>query len=60
MSLMTAAQLAALLISGTVASWIGIRNLYYLVAVLLILIAIVGYQYKRTRGMAESKASPAV
>lgn len=57
MSLMTAAQLAALLISGTVASWIGIRNLYYLVAVLLILIAMVGYQYKRTRGMAESKAS---
>jgi MFS family permease len=57
MSLMTAAQLASFLIGGAVASWIGIRNLYYLVALALILIAIAGYWYKRTHSVAETKAS---
>jgi len=59
MSLMTAAQLASFLIGGAVASWIGIRNLYYLVALALILIAIVGYWYKRAHSVADTKASSA-
>lgn len=56
MSLMTAAQLASFLIGGAVASWMGIRNLYYLAAIALILIAIVGYWYRRLHSVAEAKA----
>jgi DHA3 family macrolide efflux protein-like MFS transporter len=47
MSLMTTAQLAAFLIAGTLAAWIGVRNLYYLVAATLILIAVIGYGFKK-------------
>jgi MFS family permease len=50
MSLMTAAQLGAFLIAGTLANWVGIRNLYFMVAVTLILISIFGYGYKRAMG----------
>ena len=56
MSVMTAAQLAAFLIAGAVAGWIGIRSLYYLVALILILIAIVGYGYRKSHPVSESKA----
>ncbi|MGH9906497.1 MAG: MFS transporter [Pyrinomonadaceae bacterium] len=54
MSLMTAAQLGAFLIAGAVANWLGIKNLYYLVALTLILIAIVGYGFKRAIRITEA------
>jgi hypothetical protein len=38
------------------ANWIGTRNLYYLVALTLILIAIFGYGYKRANRVFEAKA----
>ncbi|HEV8369492.1 MAG TPA: hypothetical protein VGQ39_16170 [Pyrinomonadaceae bacterium] len=47
MSLMTAAQLGSFLVAGTVANWLGIRNLYYLVGLTLILISMFAYGYKR-------------
>ena len=59
MSLMTTAQQVAFLISGALANWMGIRNLYYLVAMSFILIAIVGYGYKRASRVAESSAPSA-
>jgi DHA3 family macrolide efflux protein-like MFS transporter len=57
MSLMTAAQLCAFLIAGTVASWVGIRNLYYLVALTLILISIFAYGFKRAIRVTEASRS---
>ena len=57
MSLMTAAQLGAFLIAGTVANWVGIRNLYYLVALTLILISIFAYGYKRAIHVTEADRS---
>jgi MFS family permease len=46
-SLMTVAQLLSFLVAGTVAGWIGIRNLYYLVALILGLTALMGFAFAR-------------
>jgi DHA3 family macrolide efflux protein-like MFS transporter len=56
-SLMTVAQLAAISVSGTVANWIGIRNLYYLVALLLTLTASWGYVYTRMKRMVAARTA---
>jgi MFS family permease len=57
MSLMTVAQLLSFLVAGRVADWIGIRNLYYLVAILLVLIGGWGIVYTRVnRDMAAKTA----
>jgi len=47
MSLITVAQLISFLAAGTIAGWVGIRNLYYLVAVMLVVIASWGLVYTR-------------
>jgi DHA3 family macrolide efflux protein-like MFS transporter len=57
MSLMTAAQLGSFLVAGTVANWLGIRNLYYLVGLTLILISIFAYGYKRVTRISEGNGS---
>lgn len=56
MSLMTVAQLLSFLLAGTIAEWMGIRNLYYLVALALVLIAGWGLVYTRTGRAAAAKA----
>jgi MFS family permease len=46
-ALITISQLASVAIAGKLADWIGIRNLYYLVALALAVIAVLGFIYAR-------------
>ena len=55
-ALTTVSQLVAVSIAGKVADWIGIRNLYFLVASLLILTSSLGYAYARMNRIAAAKA----
>jgi MFS transporter, DHA3 family, macrolide efflux protein len=48
-SLMTVSQLFSFLVAGTVADWIGIRNLYYVVALILALTALMGFIFANHR-----------
>jgi MFS family permease len=57
MSLMTVAQLISFLVAGKVADLIGIRNLYYLVALLLVLIGGWGIVYTRINRELAAKAA---
>jgi DHA3 family macrolide efflux protein-like MFS transporter len=56
MSLMTVSQLTAVAIAGEIADWIGIRDLYYVVACALVLIAFFGYLYARANRLAQVRA----
>lgn len=47
LSLMTVAQLVGVAVAGKAADRLGIRNLYQLLALLLVFIAVVGYSYAR-------------
>lgn len=58
MSLMTVAQLFSFLVAGAIAGWIGIRNLYYVVAGMLVLTALFGYVYARVNRVGVAKAEP--
>lgn len=55
-AMITVSQLVAVALAGKFAEWMGIRNLYYGVALALLLIALSGYAYARTRGLL--KAGP--
>ena len=58
MSLMTVAQLFSFLVAGAIAGWIGIRNLYYVVAAMLVLTALFGYVYAKVNRVGVAKAEP--
>ena len=58
MSLMTVAQLFSFLVAGAIAGSIGIRNLYYVVALMLVLTALFGYVYARVNRVGVAKAEP--
>ncbi|HJQ70504.1 MAG TPA: MFS transporter [Blastocatellia bacterium] len=58
MSLMTVAQLVSFLVAGAVAGLIGIRNLYYVVAAMLLVTAMFGYVYARVNRVGATKAEP--
>jgi MFS family permease len=60
MSLMTVAQLFSFLVAGAIAGSIGIRNLYYVVALMLVLTALFGYVYARVNRVGVAKAEPAL
>ena len=55
MSLVTVCQLMSFLVAGAIASVIGIRNLYYIVAAVLVTIGAGGYIYARSNRLAEVK-----
>ncbi len=57
MSLMTVAQLLSFLAAGTIAEWMGIRNLYYAVALMLMLIAAAGFGYTKIDRAITAKAA---
>jgi MFS family permease len=57
MSLMTVAQLLSFLAAGAIAEWLGIRNLYYLVALALVMVAGWGLVYTRVHRAAAAKAA---
>jgi len=60
LSLMTLAQLIGVALSGKLAAWLGIRQLYFVLSVALLLIAISGFAFVRASGLAVAKAnSPA-
>jgi MFS family permease len=54
MSLVTVCQLTSFFVAGAIASAIGIRNLYYIVAAMLITIGAGGYFYAKTNRLAEA------
>jgi MFS family permease len=54
MSLVTVCQLMSFLVAGTIASVIGIRNLYYIVAAALVAIGGGGYIYARSNRLGEA------
>jgi len=54
LSLMTLSQLAAFLLAGTIASWIGIRNLYFVVSAALVLVGSFGFLYARAAQISET------
>ncbi len=58
-ALVTLAQLVAVALAGKVAEEVGIRNLYYSMGVVLVLIALVGYVYARGRGLLAARPVPA-
>jgi MFS family permease len=53
MSLVTVCQLMSFLVGGAIASVIGIRNLYYIIAAVLAAIGAGGYWYARVNRLAE-------
>ena len=57
-SLVTMAQMIGVAIAGRIAERIGIRNLYYGVAALLALIAVLGYSYAKREGLGKSHPAP--
>jgi MFS family permease len=56
MSMMTLAQLTSFLAAGVIADQIGIRNLYISVAMMLMMIAVIGFMYARTSVVQEARA----
>jgi MFS family permease len=58
MSLVTVCQLMSFLIAGAIASVIGIRNLYYIVAAVLAAIGAGGYWYAKANRLAELHHGP--
>jgi MFS family permease len=54
MSLVTVCQLMSFLVAGAIASVIGIRNLYYIVAATLVAIGAGGYWYARANRLADA------
>ncbi|MBZ5553260.1 MAG: MFS transporter [Acidobacteriia bacterium] len=56
-SLMTVFQIVGVSISGKVANWTGVRALYDLIAVFLVVMGAAGYLHLRTRGVTDPKAS---
>ncbi len=58
MSLMTVAQLFSFLVAGAIAGWIGIKNLYYVVAAMLMLTALFGYVYAKVNRVGVAKTEP--
>jgi len=54
MSLVTVCQLMSFLVAGSIASMIGIRNLYYIVAAVLVAIGAGGYWYAMTNRLADA------
>lgn len=59
LSLVTVSQLLAIAIAGRLAEWFGIRNLYYGVAVALMLIGATTFVYVRATGLARVSAGQA-
>ena len=65
-AMVTVSQLVGVAVSGKLAGWFGIRNLYYGVAVAIVLVGVVGYGYARANRVGEkhepasAPASPAV
>ena len=49
MSIITVAQVSGLVLSGSVAQGLGVRNLFYASAALLAIIALFGYRRLRAR-----------
>jgi MFS transporter, DHA3 family, macrolide efflux protein len=58
-ALITTTQIISFLLAGIIASWIGIRPLYWLVALALVAIGVTGYAYARVNKLAEASASNA-
>lgn len=58
-SLTTLAQLTSIAAAGAIASWIGIRGLYALVALMLLAVAVLGQAYLRLSRPVEVKPSSA-
>lgn len=56
----TLSQLLAFAIAGIAASWMGVRNLYYTVGLIMALVAISAYLYARANHVAEAKGSTAI
>jgi DHA3 family macrolide efflux protein-like MFS transporter len=52
-ALVTVAQILSFLLAGIIASWIGIRSLYWLVALALMAIGITGYVYAKVNKLSE-------
>ena len=58
-SLVTVCQAVAFAMAGTAADWIGIRRLYYLLGLMLIVTAVVGFGYAKAYLIGEkSEALP--
>ncbi|MGH9815640.1 MAG: MFS transporter [Candidatus Acidiferrales bacterium] len=57
MSLLTVSQLVAIAVAGKLAEWIGIKNLYYGAALLLMLIGAVGFAYARASRLGQQPVS---
>ncbi len=58
-SLITVAQLIAIAAAGKLAEWLGIRNLYYLLAAALVLTGAIGYVYARANRLVGATVPPA-
>lgn len=56
-SLMTVFQIIGVSISGKIANWTGVRHLYGLIAVFLIVMGVAGYLHLRTGGTTDPKVS---
>jgi MFS family permease len=54
-ALITVSQLLGVAVSGKLAEWLGIRNLYYAVAVAVVLVGVIGYAYARAYHVGEKR-----
>jgi len=59
LSLMLVTQLVGVALAGKLAAWLGIRPLYYVLSILLCMIAIAGYAYARASRLTDARAPAA-
>ncbi len=59
LSVMMVTQLVGVAIAGKLAAWLGIRPLYYVLSILLCMIAIAGYAYARASRLTDARAPAA-
>jgi MFS family permease len=56
-SLTTISQIAAFLLGGLIGSWVGVRNLYYLVGLGLVLVGLIGLAFVKVTKLGEAAAT---
>ncbi len=59
LSVMMVTQLVGVALAGKLAAWMGIRPLYYVLSILLCMIAIAGYAYARASRLTDAKVPAA-
>ena len=59
LSLMLVTQLVGVAIAGKLAAWLGIRPLYYVLSILLCVIAVASYAYARASRLTDAKVPAA-